>query len=219
MALQLHWTADGQDPWPLRLPWHLTRHGGEPLADLGWTFTLVPTGITPLTAPAIDLEHLCLCGDRCPDAAADTFARDHHLADLHGLVQRHWPGAILPSPCRGLDSLPAALAGPPAVEWLYLYTLADGLDTDTLAAILAGSQVRLLVLNLLADRAPDLPAALVQGRTVLCAVHPPGAPEQARAAGRAWLTAMLNARTGQDLAALAWGPSGRGSRSGPVASA
>jgi len=88
-----------------------------------------------------------------------------------------------------MDQVTRRLAQTPEPEVLYVYA-GTGLNLDELAAAL-GTRVPLLVLNLLGERPPRPPAALVRERKVVLALHPAAWSERAREAGHRWLQTFL----------------------------
>ncbi len=76
------------DPWPLRLPWHLTAVDGERLADCcGWSFESTPQGLRPRSAPVLSPEPpvLLLVDERIPNGAPGA---THHGTELTQLLER-----------------------------------------------------------------------------------------------------------------------------------
>jgi len=191
------------DPWPLRLPWHLTTVAGEPLAQCcGWTFEATPPGLRTRLAPVLSPEPplLLLIEERAPGAV-------RHTTEATQCLERSQGFAADPPLCVDPAHLAAALRRTPEPEVLYAYARAD-LDLAALAAAL-GDAVPLVVLNLIGEPVPDLPPDLVRHRKVVCAVHAAVESDQARAAGARWLQGFLTDGIGsahQPQALAAFGP-------------
>lgn len=190
-------------PWPLRLPWHLTAAGGEPLAGCcGWSFESTPPGLRPRFAPVLSAEPplLLLVDERVPGAV-------RHATELTQLLERSQGLAADLLTCTDLGQLAAAVRRTPEPEILYAYARAD-LDLGALAESL-GDSVPLLVLNLIGEPVPAPPSALVRDRKLICALYAAGESDQARAAGAQWLQGFLTDSAGlghQRIAIGAFGP-------------
>ena len=179
------------DPWPLRLPWHLTAVGRERLAECcGWSLESTPAGLRPRFAPVLSPEPPLLLlidkhGPQCVPHGVPGAAR-HGTEPTQLLERSHGLAADLHR-CADPGTLAAAVHRTPEPEVIYVYARAD-LDLESLAAAL-GDAVPWIALNLIGEPVPDLPAALVRDRKVVCAVHAAGESDQARAAGTRWLQA------------------------------
>jgi hypothetical protein len=191
------------DPWPLRLPWHLTGADGEPLAKCcGWTFESVPPGLRPRVAPVLSPEPpvLMLVDEQLPGAT-------RHGSELTQLLDRVQGFAADLVRCAEPGQLAAAARRTPEPEILYAYARAD-LDLGALADAL-GESVPLIVLNLIGEPVPAPPPSLVRERKLVCSVHASGESDRARAAGTQWLQAFLADTAGighQRIAFGAFGP-------------
>jgi hypothetical protein len=191
------------DPRPLRLPWHLTAVAGERLAECcGWSFESTPPGLRPRFAPVLSPEPplLLLVDERVPGAV-------RHGTELTQLLDRCHGFAADLIRCADLGQLATAVHRTPEPEVLYVYARAD-LDLAALAESL-GESVPLIVLNLIGEPVPALPAALARDRKAICAVYPSAASDQARSAGTRWFQGFLADTAGlghQRIAFGAFGP-------------
>jgi hypothetical protein len=173
------------DPWPLRLPWHLTTVDDEPLAGpCGWSFEASPPGLQPGDIPVLSPEPpiLLLADASAPGAARHGTELAQHLERIQGF-------AADPIRCADLGQLAALVQRTPEPEILYAYARTD-LDLSALAAAL-GERVSLIVLNLIGDAVPAPPAALARGRKLLICTYASNKSDQARAAGTRWLQSFL----------------------------
>lgn len=203
VAVDIHCGPAPCDPWPLRLPWHLTAIDGEQLAaGCGWSFESTASGLRPRVAPVLSPEPplLLYVDERIPGAA-------RHGNELTQLLERSHGFAADLLRCADLGQLATAARRTPEPEMLYAYARAD-LDLDVLAQAL-GQSVSLIVLNLIGEPVPAPPPALVRERKVVCSVHPSVESDHARAAGARWLQAFLGDTAGighQRIAVAAFGP-------------
>lgn len=190
------------DPWPLRLPWHLARSDGEPLAECcGWSFESTPPGLRPRGARTLSPEPplLLLVDDGLPGAA-------RHCTELTQLVDRHQGFGAEAIRLGDPGQLAAAVRRQPEPEILYVYARAD-LDLAVVAEAL-GDAVPLLVLNLIGEPVPTPPAALIRDRKVVCALHAAQESSAAQTAGAKWLQGFLGDTAGighQRIALRAFG--------------
>ncbi len=203
VAAEVRLAPRAADPWPLRLPWHLTAAGPDRLSHpgCGWTFETVPPGLAPGPAPDLGSEPplLFLIEDPLEGAAA-------HAVHTVQLIDGTFGYGAAVVHCRDLDQLRAQGANVPRPRILYAYAT-DRLDLEALAAAL-GDAVALVILNLIGATPPLPPGTLVAGRKVVIAVHADREANQARAAGIACLQRVLADPDGlgyQRHAALAFG--------------
>jgi len=203
LAVDLHCGPLPCDPWPLRLPWHLTSVDEEPLAvGYGWSFEANPPGLRPGGIPVLspDPSILLLVDGTVPGTARHGTELTQHLERIQGF-------AADPVRCADLKQLAAKVQRTPEPEILYAYARAD-LDLPALAEAL-GERVSLILLNLIGDAVPAPPPALVRGRKLVVCTHASSESGQARTAGIQWLQSFLTDTTGvghQRLAIDAFGP-------------
>jgi hypothetical protein len=203
LAVELRCGPVPCDPWPLRLPWHLTAVDGEPLATgCGWSFEACPPRLRPGGIPVLspDPPILLLVGAGVP-------GRDRHGTELIQHLERIQGFAADPLRCADLGRLATSVQRTPEPEILYAYARAD-LDLMALAEAL-GERVSLILLNLIGDAVPAPPSALVRDRKLVICTHASIESGQARTAGTRWLQAFLTDTAGvghQRLAIDAFGP-------------
>jgi len=204
LAVAVEVCCDGAcaDPWPLRLPWHLTRTDSGPLTASGWSFEAVPAGLRVGTAPVLSAEPplLFLFDERLEGAAGHAAQTVHLIDNLFGF------GADCLH-CRDHAQVRERVRRAPPPQILYCYGAAD-LDLAALAQAL-GEAVPLIVLNLIGEIPPVPPPALVAGRKLIVCVHAGHEADQARDAGTRWLQDFLGDPGGQGhqrLACAAFGP-------------
>jgi hypothetical protein len=203
VAVDLHCGPLPCDPWPLRLPWHLTAVDDEPLAErCGWSFEANPPGLRPGGIPVLspDPSILLLVDATVPGAARHGTELIQHLERIQGF-------AADPLRCADLAQLAARVQRTPEPEILYAYARAD-LDLLALAEAL-GERVSLILLNLIGDAVPAPPPALVRDRKLVICTHASSESDRARTAGTRWLQSFLTDTAGlghQRLAVDAFGP-------------
>ena len=191
------------DPWPLRLPWQLTAVDGESLATDGcWSFEISPSGLRPggITLLSPEPSILLLIDPTVPGAA-------RHGTELSQLLERIQGFGADPIRCTDLGQLAATVQRTPEPEILYAYARAD-LDMATLAEAL-DERVSLILLNLIGDRVPTPPPALVRDRKLVVCTHASTECNRARTGGTQWLQAFLTDTGGvghQRHAIQAFGP-------------
>jgi hypothetical protein len=207
VAVDLRCDTGADDPWPLRLPWHLAMANGERLAErCGWSFESTPPGLHPRFSPVLSPEPpiLLWVDERLPGAV-------RHGTELTQLLERTRGFAVDLLHCADLGQLAAAARRTPEPEILYVYARAD-LDLAALAGALAGAlgdATPLILLNLVGESLAALPTGLVRGRKVVCALHAAIESERARTAGTQWLQSFLGDSAGigpQRIAIDSFGP-------------
>jgi hypothetical protein len=191
------------DPWPLRLPWHLTAVDDESLAaGCGWSFEASPAGLRPGGIPVLSPEPpiLLLIDAGVAGAARHGTELIQHLEHIQGF-------AADPIRCADLRQLATGIQRTPEPEILYAYARAD-LDLLALAEAL-GERVSLILLNLIGDAVPAPPSALVLNRKLVLCTHASSESDRARSAGTRWLQSFLTDNAGlghQRVAIDAFGP-------------
>lgn len=180
------------EPWPLGLPWSLTRFRDDRLCAAGWSFEVTPAGVTPQALPTLRAEPvLAMLFDN------GAMAAPAHATEMR-VCQTGLSGFAWQEPMYSLDQL----AHGPEPEVLYLYARCDWSELERLAGTL-GSAAPLLVLNFVGERLPPLPPELVNGRLVIVALHGSAQADAARAAGVRWLTQFQRRRVDATAHALA----------------
>jgi hypothetical protein len=188
VSVALQWDPADGDPWPLALPWNLTRDrhpdAGPPLAAAGWLFEAVPPGVVAERAQALLPQPPVLL---LIDARAD--GADAHAAELQQQIDRDCGLGFPALHCDQLDRVRERVHATPAPEVLYVYARTS-LDLAALAAAL-GDALPLILLNLIGEDLPAPPPELVRERKVILCGHAGIEAAQARGAGRRWLLALL----------------------------